>query len=268
VPPGPVTAAAEKRKDTGDMNYNWNWPVLWEASPHGTGTYLDTLWSGLYWTLATALSAAVIALIVGTLVGIIRTLPNRLAERLANGYVELIRNIPLLVQMFLWFFVAPELLPEKMGLWFKALPNGSFITAVICLGFFHSVRIAVQLSAGIKSLPAGQQLAASALGLTLPQTYRYVLLPMAFRLVLPPLTSECLNIIKNTAVALTIGLLELTATARSMSEFTFQIFEAFATATVIYLLVNVVVVLVMRWLERRVTVPGFIGSATPERKGR
>jgi glutamate/aspartate transport system permease protein len=263
--PGPVASGAQPRKGTGEMNYNWNWPVLWEISPNGTGTYLGTLWAGLCWTLATALSAAVIALLVGTLVGIIRTLPYRWAERLANGYVELIRNIPLLVQMFLWFFVMPELLPEKIGIWFKALPNAPFVTAVICLGFFHSVRVAVQLSAGIKSLPAGQQLAAAALGLTLPQAYRYVLLPMAFRLVLPPLTSECLNIIKNTAVALTIGLLELTAAARSMSEFTFQIFEAFAAATTLYLLVNVVVVLLMRWFERRVTVPGLIGAAAAGR---
>jgi glutamate/aspartate transport system permease protein len=91
---------------------------------------------------------------------------------------------------------------------------------------------------------------------------------MAFRIVLPPLTSECMNIIKNSAVALTIGLVELTASARSMSEFTFQIFEAFAAATLIYLLVNVVVVVLMRWVERRVAVPGFIGSGEAGSRGR
>jgi glutamate/aspartate transport system permease protein len=244
------------------MNYNWNWRIFWEASPDGVGTYMDTLLSGLIWTLATALLAWVMALILGAVIGTIRTMPNKLAVRLANGYVELFRNIPLLVQMFLWYFVMPELVPAGVGNWLKSLNNAPFVTAVLCLGFFTSSRVAVQVSAGINSLPGGQKLAGTALGLTLPQTYRYVLLPMAFRIIVPPMTSEFLNIIKNSAVALTIGLMELTARARSMQEFSFQVFEAFTAATIIYILVNVVVVFLMRWIEKRVAVPGFISSAT------
>jgi glutamate/aspartate transport system permease protein len=244
------------------MNYNWNWRIFWEASPDGVGTYMDTLLSGLVWTLATALIAWVMALFLGAVIGTIRTMPNKLAVRLANGYVELFRNIPLLVQMFLWYFVMPELVPDAAGNWLKSLQNAPFITAVLCLGFFTSSRVAVQVSAGINSLPRGQKLAGTALGLTLPQTYRYVLLPMAFRIIVPPMTSEFLNIIKNSAVALTIGLMELTARARSMQEFSFQVFEAFTAATIIYILVNVVVVFLMRWIEKRVAVPGFISSAT------
>jgi glutamate/aspartate transport system permease protein len=204
----------------------------------------------------------VMALILGAVIGTIRTMPNKIAVRLANGYVELFRNIPLLVQMFLWYFVMPELVPASVGNWLKSLPNAPFVTAVLCLGFFTSSRVAVQVSAGINSLPRGQKLAGTALGLTLPQTYRYVLLPMAFRIIVPPMTSEFLNIIKNSAVALTIGLMELTARARSMQEFSFQVFEAFTAATIIYILVNVVVVFLMRWIEKRVAVPGFISSAT------
>ncbi|RYE71444.1 MAG: amino acid ABC transporter permease [Oxalobacteraceae bacterium] len=244
------------------MNYNWNWRIFWEASPDGVGTYMDTLLSGLVWTLATALIAWVMALILGAIIGTIRTMPNKLAVGLANAYVELFRNIPLLVQMFLWYFVMPELVPASMGNWLKSLPNAPFVTAVLCLGFFTSSRVAVQVSAGINSLPRGQKLAGTALGLTLPQTYRYVLLPMAFRIIVPPMTSEFLNIIKNSAVALTIGLMELTARARSMQEFSFQVFEAFTAATIIYILVNVVVVFLMRWIEKKVAVPGFISSAT------
>ena len=244
------------------MNYNWNWRIFWEASPDGVGTYMDTLLSGLAWTLATALIAWVMALILGAVIGTIRTMPNKIAVRLANGYVELFRNIPLLVQMFLWYFVMPELVPASVGNWLKSLPNAPFVTAVLCLGFFTSSRVAVQVSAGINSLPRGQKLAGTALGLTLPQTYRYVLLPMAFRIIVPPMTSEFLNIIKNSAVALTIGLMELTARARSMQEFSFQVFEAFTAATIIYILVNVVVVFLMRWIEKKVAVPGFISSAT------
>jgi glutamate/aspartate transport system permease protein len=249
------------------MNYHWNWRIFWEASPDGVGTYMDTLWSGLVWTLSTAMLAWIMALLLGAAIGTIRTMPNKWAARIANAYVELFRNIPLLVQMFLWYFVMPELVPETFGNWLKALPNASFVTAVLCLGFFTSSRVAIQVSAGINALPQGQRYAGTALGLTLTQTYRYVLLPMAFRIVLPPLASEFLNIIKNSSVALTIGLMELTARARSMQEFSFQVFEAFTAATLIYIVVNIFVVNFMRILEKRVAVPGFIVSGSTNAGG-
>lgn len=239
------------------MNYNWNWGILWEMAPDASGTYFDTLLQGFRWTLATSLLAWVIALILGVVIGIVRTLPNRRWVALGDAYVELFRNIPLLVQMFLWFFVVPELLPKAMGAWIKQLPNASFWTAVVSLAFFTSSRIAEQIKAGIQSQSRGQRMAAVALGMTTAQSYRYVLVPMAFRFVLPPLTSEFMNIIKNSAVALSIGLMELTAKARSMQEFSFQVFEAFTVATILYLLLNLVVVLAMRRVERWAAVPGF-----------
>jgi glutamate/aspartate transport system permease protein len=244
------------------MNYHWNWHIYWEASPDGP-TYLHTLLVGLGWTLATALAAWIIALVLGSVLGVMRTTPSKWAVKLGNAYVELFRNIPLLVQMFLWFFVLPEVLPSGLGTAIKQMPPpwGSYVPAVLCLGFFTASRVAEQVRAGIQSLPRGQGMAGTALGLTLPQTYRFVLLPMAYRIILPPLTSEFMNIIKNSSVALTIGLVELTAAARSMQEFSFQVFEAFTAATLIYLLVNVVVVFGMRAVERKVSVPGFIGHA-------
>jgi glutamate/aspartate transport system permease protein len=138
------------------------------------------------------------------------------------------------------------------------MPNAPFFTATIGLGLFMSARVAEQLRSGIGSLPRGQKLAATALGLTTAQTYRYVLLPIAFRIVLPPLTSEFLSTVKNTSVAITIGLIELTAQARAMQEFSFQVFEAFTAATVLYLLVNIVVAVAMRFVERGVAIPGYI----------
>ena len=242
------------------MNYNWNWSIFFEPSPEGTGTYLDMLLIGLRWTLLTALLSWIIALSLGSIVGVMRTLPSKSAQRFGNAYVELFRNIPLLVQMFLWYFVLPELVPRTFGLWLKQLPDAPFFNAVLCLGFYTSARVAEQVRAGIGSLPRGQKMAGTALGLTTAQTYRYVLLPMAYRIILPPLTSEFLNNIKNTSVALTIGLLELTARARAMQEFSFQVFEAFTAATILYLLVNLVVVTAMRFLERRVAVPGLIAA--------
>ncbi|EJL88255.1 amine acid ABC transporter, permease protein, 3-TM region, His/Glu/Gln/Arg/opine family [Herbaspirillum sp. CF444] len=243
------------------MNYNWNWHILLEQAPDGTGSYLHSLFIGLLWTLSIALLAWLIALVLGTFIGVIRTHPNKALMAAGNAYAELFRNIPLIVQMFLWYFVVPEFLPVDLGDWIKALPNNAFYTAVICLGFFTSARVAVQLSAGINSLSRGQRMAGLALGMTQGQTYRHVLLPMAFRIVVPPLTSEFLGVIKNSAVALTIGVMELTAQTRSMQEFTFQVFEAFTVATVLYIIVNVIVVNLMRKLENRMAVPGYISSA-------
>jgi glutamate/aspartate transport system permease protein len=240
------------------LNYHWNWHIFFEPSPNGTGTYLDMLLSGLIVTIVTSLCAWVIALVTGTIVGVLRTLLSRAASWFGFCYVEFFRNMPLLVQLFLWFFVLPELLPASWGLWLKQLPNAPFYTAAIGTGLFMSARVAEQTRAGINSLPRGQKLAATALGLRTPQIYRYVLLPIAFRIILPPLTSEFLSTIKNTSVALTIGLIELTAEARAMQEFSFQVFEAFTAATVLYLLINIVVVIAMHFVERSVAIPGYI----------
>jgi glutamate/aspartate transport system permease protein len=243
------------------VNDHWNRRLRVETSPDGVHTYLETLLLGTGWTLTTALVAWCLALALGSLVGVVRTTPYAWLVRLGDGYVELFRNIPLLVQMFLWYFVLPELVPADLGDWLKQLPDASFYTAVVALGFYTSARVAEQVRAGILSLARGQRLAALALGLTLPQSYLYVLLPMAYRIILPPLTSEFLNVIKNSAVALTIGLMELTARARAMQEMSFQVFEAFTAATVIYIIINIAVTFGMRWVERRAAVPGLIGAA-------
>jgi len=251
------------------VNYNWHWAVLLETEPGGTGTYLQYLLVGLVWTLATALAAWLIALVIGTLVGTVRTTPVRWAVRLGNLYVEVFRNIPLIVQMFLWFFVIPELVPVALGDWIKQMPPpwGSYVPAVLCLAMFTSVRVAEQVRAGIESLPRGQRLAGTAMGLSPAQTYRHVILPQSLRIILPPLTSEFMNVIKNSSVALTIGLLELTGRARAMQEFSFRVFEAFSAATLIYLLTNLVVVLLMRALEKKVRVPGLIAAGAAPQAG-
>jgi len=251
------------------VNYNWHWGVLLETEPGGTGTYLHYLLGGLGWTLATALAAWVIALAIGALVGTLRTTPLKWAVRIGNLYVEIFRNVPLIVQMFLWFFVVPELLPKGLGDWIKQMPPpwSSYLPAVLCLGIFTSVRVAEQVKAGIMSLPRGQRMAGIAMGLTETQTYLTVILPQALRIILPPLTSEFMNVIKNSSVALTIGLLELTGRARAMQEFSFRVFEAFTAATVIYLLTNLIVVLAMRALEKKVRVPGLIAATGAPQAG-
>ncbi len=245
------------------MNYHWNWSIFWELSPDGTHTYFATLMLGTAWTLITSACAFTIALVFGSIVGVLRTTPYSWAMRLGSLYVDVFRNVPLLVQMFLWYFVLPELLPQALGDWLKQLSDASFYTAVVALGLYMSARIAEQIRAGILSLPRGQRLASLALGMTLPQAYAYVLLPMTYRILLPPLTSELLNTIKNSAVALTIGLMELTARARAMQEFSFQVFEAFTAATIIYIVINMLVTFAMRMVERRLTIPGYLGFKAP-----
>lgn len=244
------------------MNYQWNWGVFLQPSATGDDTYLGWLFTGLKWTIMLSLSAWVIALIVGSIVGVLRTVPNRWLSGIATCWVEAFRNVPLLVQLFSWYFVLPELLPPALGNAFKqSNPLAQqFFAAVLCLGLFTSARVAEQVRSGINSLPRGQKAAGLAMGFTLPQTYRYVLLPMSYRIIMPPLTSEFLNIFKNSAVATTIGLIELSRQAQQLVDYTAQPYEAFIAVTVMYLLINVTVMFLMRRLEEKVRIPGFIGG--------
>lgn len=244
------------------MAYQWNWGIFLEQVKGGDETYLDWLITGVGWTIAVSLSAWIIALALGAVVGTARTLPGRWLPRLALVHVELFRNIPLLVQLFLWFFVFPELLPRDWALWVKQdMPAKEFITATLCLGLFTSARVAEQVRAGIQSLPRGQSMAARALGMTLPQTYRHVILPMAFRIIVPPLTSELMNIFKNSSVAFAIGVFELTFQARQMQEDSEQGIETYLAVTALYFICAFIANRVMVWIERRSQVPGYIAGS-------
>ncbi|MGF1527043.1 MAG: amino acid ABC transporter permease [Candidatus Competibacterales bacterium] len=231
-------------------DYSWNWAVLVQE-PYG-----QWLLDGLQWTVLVALAAWAIAFTVGSLVGVARTLPQRSIRLVATTYVELFRNVPLLVQMFLWYFVVPELVPEDWGRWMKRdMPYPEYTSAVLCLGFYTASRVAEQVRSGIEALPTGLSQAGYASGLSTVQVYRFIRLPLAYRIVIPPLTSEFLTIFKNSSLALTIGLLELTARSQQISEYTFQSFEAYTAATVIYLLIALVVTALMAVVERHTRIP-------------
>lgn len=243
------------------MNYSWNWNIFFEQVKSGDETYLDWLLTGLGWTISVSLSAWVLALAIGITVGTLRTVPHRGLIAIGNTWVEVFRNIPLLVQMFLWFFVMPELLPREWSLWVKQdMPAKEFITATLCLGFFTSARVAEQFRAGIQSIPRGQKMAGLAMGFTLAQTYKYVILPMAFRIVIPPMTSEFMNIFKNSSVAFAIGVLELTFQARQMQEDSEQGIETYLAVTVLYFICAFTANRVMAFIENRSRVPGYIAG--------
>ncbi|UXY15033.1 amino acid ABC transporter permease [Chitiniphilus purpureus] len=243
------------------MNYNWDWQVFFKSTGIGDEIYLDWFVTGLGWTVALALGAWLIALLLGTVLGVMRTLPGRTARRIAGAYVELFRNVPLLVQLFIWYFIVPDWLPGPLELWFKQTlhpATSAFISVTLCLGLFTAARVCEQVRTGIEALPRGQAMAAFALGLRLSQVYRQVLLPQAFRIIIPPLTSEFLNVFKNSSVASLIGLMELLAQTKQTAEFTANLFEAFTLATLIYFTLNMGLMLLMRWVERKVRVPGLI----------
>lgn len=244
------------------MNYQWNWPVFLQPTAAGDDIYLGWMLSGLQMTLMLSLSAWLIALLLGAVMGVLRTVPNKALSGLATAYVELFRNIPLLVQLFIWYFVLPELLPTSIGDAYKQSHPvfQQFLAAMVCLGLFTSARVAEQVRSGINALPRGQRNAGLALGLTLGQTYRFVMLPMAFRLIVPPLTSEFLNIFKNSAVCSTIGLLELAAQGRQLVDYTAQPYESFIAVTVAYVAINIIVMTLMKKLEDKVRVPGYMGG--------
>jgi glutamate/aspartate transport system permease protein len=243
----------------------WDWQVFCKdttssdvvAGCFGKGgdvTYLQWLLSAWGWTLSVALCALVIALLVGSLMGILRTTPHKGLAFIGEAWTELFRNIPLLVQIFLWYHVLPSLIPPL-----KALP--SFVLVVFALGFFTSARISEQVKAGIQSLPRGQSYAGLAMGLTLPQTYRYVLLPMAYRIVIPPLTSESMNIIKNSSVAFAVSIAELTMFAMQAQEETSRGIEIYLAVSLLYFISAFSINRIALFIENKTRVPGTLGNA-------
>lgn len=255
------------------MAYNWDWQVFCQdivTSEHVNGcwgrdgnyTYLNWLLKAWGWTLAVSFGALVLALLTGTIVGIMRTLPQdragkRFLNALATAWVELFRNIPLLVQIFIWYFVLPALIPPLKGV-------PSFILVFCGLGLFTSARVAEQVRAGIQSLPRGQRYAAYALGMNTWQAYRYVLLPRAFRIILPPLTSESMNLVKNSATAFAVSISELTQFAMQVSEETSRLYEVYLAVTVLYIISAFTVNRILGFIEARTRVPGLVAaSRTP-----
>lgn len=244
------------------MHYTWDFLIFFKPSVTGEGYYWEMLLRGLGWTLLLSLSSWILALGIAFFVGVARTLPSRLWRWPAAVFVHCFRNIPLLVQVFLWYFVIPELLPDSLGQAIKQVhPTlNQFLTMLIALTLFTAAKAAELVRSGINAVPQGQKNAALALGMTSFDCYRYVVIPQALRVVLPPLTSDFMNVFKNSAVALTIGLMEITGSARQLSEFSAQPFEAFFAATLLYMVITWCVVLVMRWIERRAAVPGYMGA--------
>ena len=230
---------------------SWDWKVFLNYDGSGR-TYLQWMLEAWGWTLSVAGASWVVAMIAGALVGTLRTLPDSpWLVRLANAWVELFRNVPLLVQIFIWYFVVPKIFPAM-----KDLP--SFVLVVFALGFFTSARIAEQVRAGVQALPRGQRYAGMAMGFTTAQTYRYVILPMAFRIIIPPLTSESMNLLKNSSVAFAVSIAELTMFAMQAQEETSRGIEIYLAVTALYAITAFAVNRIMAVVEKKLRIPGMV----------
>lgn len=244
---------------------NWDWQIFCKETTTGDQivgcfgmakdvTYLEWMLSAWGQTLVVSLCALAVALAAGLVMGTLRTLPNSpWLVRLGNVWVELFRNIPLLVQIFLWYFVVPAIFPVM-----QKVP--SVVLVVLALGFFTSARVAEQVRAGLQALPRGQRYAGMALGFSTAQTYRYVLLPMALRIVIPPLTSEFMNIVKNSSVAFAVSIAELTFFARQSGEETGQPVLMYLAVSVLYAVSAFAINRVMGVIEKKTQVPGFVAA--------
>jgi len=243
----------------------WDWQVYCKDTVDGTAvpgcfgtgdsyTYLNWMLSAWGWTISVSLCALAVALVVGSIVGIVRTLPDKpWLVRLGNAWVELFRNIPLLVQIFLWYFVVPAMVPPM-----RDFPP--FVLVVLALGLFTSARIAEQVRSGIQALPKGQRYAGMAMGFTTPQYYRYVILPMAYRIILPPLTSESMNIFKNSSVAFAVSIAELTQFYLQAGEETSRNMEIYLGVVALYVISALAINRIMAYIEKRARVPGFVAA--------
>jgi His/Glu/Gln/Arg/opine family amino acid ABC transporter permease subunit len=238
------------------VNYTFKWSVLW------TGQSGHWLLQGLLTTLELSALAWVLAVALGILSGALRTvhfLPLRWA---ATFYVEFFRNVPLLVWMFFWYFGVPPLLPRGIQDWLFS-HSAEFWAGMLALGVYHGARISEVIRSGIQSIPRTQFEASVAIGLTTFQAYRLIIVPVALRLIVPPATSESLNLLKNSSVALTISVAELTFQTRQIETYTAKAIEAFTAGTLIYLVLCVSIATIMARVERRYAIPGLIARVRP-----
>jgi His/Glu/Gln/Arg/opine family amino acid ABC transporter permease subunit len=233
------------------MNYQFNWSVLW------TGQSGAWLLQGLMTTLQLSALAWCLALVLGIVAGAFRTIPIGPLRWLSSSYVEFFRNVPLLVWMFFWYFAVPPLLPQAVQDWLFE-HGAEFWAGMFALGVYHGARFSEVIRAGIQSIPRNQYESAVSTGLTIAQSYRLIVIPIALRLIIPPATNESLNLLKNSSVALTIGVAELTFQTRQIETYTAKAIEALTAGTVIYLVLCLSIAVLASRLERRFAIPGMI----------
>lgn len=216
------------------LNYTFDWSII------TSGQYFDWLLSGLITTLKLSAISIILAFILGLLVAVMRMSHNRPVRWIAHAYLEFFRNTPLLVQIFFWYFGSYKLLPAIVNNWLNET-GFEFAAAAIALTIYTSAFIAEDIRSGVLSIPKEQMEAARSAGFSYLRSMQYIILPQAVRITIPPLINQFLNVAKNSSLAMTIGVMEMTYQARQVESYTFRGFEAFTAATVVYLVLSIVI---------------------------
>ncbi len=233
------------------IQYDFQWNILW------TGEYGHWLLQGIWTTIRLSALSWLCATFLGILAGALRTVPFRPLRAVATFYVEFFRNVPLLVWLFFWYFGAPQMLPRVAQDWLN-VHGPEFWSAVVGLSVYHGARMSEVIRAGIQSIPRTLLEASIATGLSVGQAYRLIIIPVALRLIIPPATNESLNLLKNSSLALTIGVAELTFMTRQVETYTAKAFEALTAGTLIYLVLCLGISATMAQVERHFRIPGLI----------
>lgn len=214
------------------------------------GEYLDWFLIGIATTLALAVAAWCLGMVLGIVLTLIRMVPFKPCEWLVMLYVEYHRNVPLLVQILVWYFGIAQLLPRPARIWMNN-HHGEFLFAAIALGLCSAAYVSEDLRSGIRSIPRTQYEASRSIGFGYLATMRWVILPQAFRLIVLPLINQSLLLFKNTSLAMAVGVGELTYQTRQVDSYTFKTFDAFAVATIIYLLISFAIMALGSFAEKR-----------------
>jgi polar amino acid transport system permease protein len=216
------------------LNYTFDWSIII------TGQYFDWLVSGLVTTLKLSAVSIILAFLLGLVIAVMRMAHSKPVRWIAHAYLEFFRNTPLLVQIFFWYFGSYKILPMAVNDWLNKT-GFEFAAAVIALTIYTSAFIAEDIRSGVLSIPKEQGEAARSAGFSYLRSMQYIILPQAVRITIPPLVNQFLNVVKNSSLAMTIGVMEITYQARQVESYTFKGFEAFTAATVVYLTISIVI---------------------------
>lgn len=242
------------------MNYTFNWELVL------SGEYFGWLMDGFLVTLQISALSLFFALILGTGIAVLRLSHVKPLVWISALYTEFFRNTPLLVQILFWYFGSDAILPEFAKDWLYQ-QNIEFAAGVIALSIYTSAFIAEEIRSGIGSIPRTQMEASRACGLGFLQSMRYVILPQAFRIIIPPLISQALNLFKNSSLCMVIGVGELTYMARQIESHTARVFEPFTISTLLYLAVSILVSFILTQYNKRVLKTTSAGSPAPVTTG-
>ncbi|HBA87601.1 MAG TPA: ABC transporter permease [Geobacter sp.] len=230
------------------LKYTFDWSIV------TSGKYFEWLVSGMKITLELSAVGIIGAFVLGLLIAVMKMSHFRPLRWIASAYLEFFRNTPLLIQIFFWYFGSYKVLPTVVNDWLNST-NFEFAAAAIALTIYTSAFIAEDIRSGILSIPREQMEAARSAGFSYLRSMQYIILPQAVRITVPPLVNQFLNLAKNSSLAMTIGVMELTYQARQVESYTFKGFEAFTAATVVYLVLSVSITAFMDQYNKRVLNP-------------